>query len=471
MSFPIRRPVARTLSVIALSFVLAACGARLVPLTPQRAVLFSSSFEQEAVRAAIIRALAASDYVAESEEPGRIVARYERRGVILRVEIHYDATRYEIVYLDSAGLSQQTRPDGQVMISANYQRRMQQLTSRIDDEVGRPEREAREAAERTEREAREAQQRQRDHELAVLEAQRQREQDARDAEARERDRTREAELERERLRTRRAEAEAEARRPVIVGESGGRSVARLRFSRESMVDPGYGTVRITGSLGHGGMAYDGVAGGDRSARQMRFPDYCRGFFADAPSHVLQVDATMGYLRVEAASAGDTTLALVSADGSVWCDDDGAGGLNPRIEGELPPGVYYVWVGSYRQSERAPYRLAVYDTGASAGAVVAVAPPRREAMSGARFRGLLDDFRAVPVYAQQPGVAAGYVRAGNTFTCAQIAEMVQATYVYALEVDVAAALWEGVVDPENAHLITAAFRIYANGPEFRARIGL
>lgn len=469
MSFPIRS-TPRALSVVALSFVLAACGARLVPLTPQRAVLFTASYEQEAVRAAIVRALAERQYVAEAEEPGRIVARFERRGVVLRVEIRYDATQYEIVYLDSAGLSQQTRTDGQVVISPHYQRYMRTLTARIDEEIARPEREAREAEERQAREAREAEERQRDHQLAVLEAERRRAQDARDAEARERDREREAQLERERLRTRRAEAEAEARRPVIVGETGGRSVARLRFSRESMVDPGYGTVRVTGSLGRGGMAYDGVAGGAYSARQMRFPGYCRGFYDGAPSHVLQVDASMRYLRVEAASTGDTTLALVSEDGGVWCDDDGAGGLNPRIEGELPPGVYYVWVGSYRQDERAPYRLAVYDTGASAAPEVARAP-RREAMSGARFRGLLDDFRAVPVYAQQPGVAAGYVRAGNVFTCAQIAEMVGATYVYALEVDVAAALWEGVVDPENAHLVVAAFRVYANGPAFRARVGL
>lgn len=253
---------------------------------------------------------------------------------------------------------------------------MQRLTASIDQEIARPEREAREAVERAEREAREATERaereardavqaQRDHELAVLEAERRREQDARDSVARERDRQRDAEIERDRLATARAVAEAESRRPVILGDSGGgRAVPRLRFSRERAVDPGYGTVRITGSIGGRGMGFDGVAGGPSSARQMRFPSYCTGFFAESPSHVLQVDASMGYLRVEAASEGDTTLAVVSEDGGVWCDDDSAGGLNPRIEGELPPGAYYVWVGSYRREERAPYRLAVYDTQAS-----------------------------------------------------------------------------------------------------------
>ena len=87
-------PVLRTASVVAFFFVLSAC-ARLVPLTPQRAVLLSASFEDEAVRAAIIRALGEGHYVAEAEEPGRIVARYERRGTILRVEIHYTASQYE----------------------------------------------------------------------------------------------------------------------------------------------------------------------------------------------------------------------------------------------------------------------------------------------------------------------------------------------------------------------------------------
>ena len=50
-------------------------------------------------------------------------------------------------------------------------------------------------------------------------------------------------------------------------------------------------------------------------------------------------------------------------------------------------------------------------------------------------------------------------------------MIQSTHVYGMEVEVAVALWQGVVDPENAHLITAAFRVYANGPAFRAQVGL
>lgn len=443
--------------VVALLLVVLAvgCGARLVPLTPSASVLLPQAQQQDAIRAALARALTARQFVAESEEPGRIIARYQRRAQVLRIQIDYSDTQYQITYLDSVGLGHEVDETGQTMISAHYPRYVRALSQTIDQELGRPAREAEEAEER-----------ERQHQLALAQQETAREQAQIQAEQQERHAARNAELERERLRTARAQAEAEARRPVIVqAPNQGAVVGELAFDRRSQRRAGYGVLRARGRRFGGN--HDGIAGGPNDAASMRFPDYCRGWFSEEPSHVLVVDRSRP-VRIAISSQADTTLAIVTSDGNVWCDDDGAGGLNPRIEGQFPAGSYYVWVGTYRAGQQAPYDLHFTEYDAEPAVVEA---PRRVAMSDARFAGILRDYAAVPVYAQQPGAAAGYVRAGNFFTCAQIAQMIQSTHVYGMEVEVAVALWQGVVDPENAHLITAAFRVYANGPAFRAQVGL
>ncbi len=345
--------------VVALSFVLAlGCGTRLVPLTPSAAVLLPQAQQQENVRAAIARAIVARQFVAENEAPGRIIARYERRGTVLRVQIDYSDTQYQITYLDSVGLDQHVDPrTGESMISAQYPRYVRTLSRSIDDELGRP---AREAAAEEERE--------RQHQLQLAQQETAREQARLDAQAREAQAQRQAELEAERLRTARAEAEAEARRPVIVtAPNQGMVVGDLAFSGRQRARAGFGVVRRFNQT------YTGRAGGQYSAAEMRFPGYCRGYFAEEPSHLVRLDRDT-HARVAAESGADTVLALVSEDGSVWCDDDSGGGLDPAIEGDFPAGTYYVWVGTYRPGDDAPYQLRLLEGAPTVAAAPAAPPP-------------------------------------------------------------------------------------------------
>ncbi len=364
----------RLARVAALSLVLLTGCSRLVPLAPSSTVLLPQAQQQEAVRSAIARALGARDFVAESEEQGRIIARYQRRGVVLRVQIDYTDTQYQITYLDSVGLGHQVDQTGPTLISAHYPRDVRSLSQTIDSELGRP---AREAAAAEERE--------RQHQLALAQEQTAREQAQLAAEQRERDAERNAQLEAERLRTERARAEAEARRPVIVAPGQGAAVGELAFDSRARVRSGYGVLRVRGRRAGG--QQDGFAGGPIDARSMSFPDYCRGWFTEEPSHVLQVDRTRP-VRIEVSSAIDTTLAIVTSDGNVWCDDDGAGGLNPRIEGQFPEGRYYVWVGAYNPGQQAPYQLRYLeydDAPVQAEPAAPVGPSRTPACTQAMLR--------------------------------------------------------------------------------------
>ena len=204
------KSILRSLPVIVLSAgLLTACGGRSIPMRDARAVLLAAPQAEPDLRAAIARAMASRSFAAQSEAPGTIVAEYGKGRVSLRVKITYTPTEYKIAYLDSDGLNYQTGPDGAPTISSRYDRLVRDLSAAIDDELGRPAREAREAEDE-----------QRRHELAVLEAERRAQAeaveakrraraDAREAIAVERERERQAALERERIR-------AEASRPVIV---------------------------------------------------------------------------------------------------------------------------------------------------------------------------------------------------------------------------------------------------------------
>jgi hypothetical protein len=158
------------------------CGGMIAAQTP-RTVLLPSPSRPPMVRGAIVRALAVQRYEAEADEPGRIVARYERRGTRYRVEIAYTATQYSIRYVDSQGVDvERDEETGQLMIDGAYGRWIGRLERSIRDELARPGREQAAAVAAA-----------RQHELALANAA----------------------AERERLRL---EAEREANRPVVIRE-------------------------------------------------------------------------------------------------------------------------------------------------------------------------------------------------------------------------------------------------------------
>jgi hypothetical protein len=73
---------------------------------------------------------------------------------------------------------------------------------------------------------------------------------------------------------------------------------------------------------------------------------CSGYISPAPSTRL-ILREGGDVAIAAGADEDLTLAVRGPDGTVTCNDDGAGDLNPgiRLTG-AEPGAYDIWVGSY-----------------------------------------------------------------------------------------------------------------------------
>ncbi len=88
---------------LALGAAAAGCGVRMVPLQNQGAVMIATPQQESEVRAAIARALVGRHFTVEQEQSGKIVARLDSRGTVLRLNIDYSGSQYNIGYLDSQG--------------------------------------------------------------------------------------------------------------------------------------------------------------------------------------------------------------------------------------------------------------------------------------------------------------------------------------------------------------------------------
>jgi hypothetical protein len=318
----------------------AGCGARMVPLRDQGSVMIATPQQDATVRAAIARALTERRFTVEQEQPNKIIARLDSRGTVMRVNIDYSGTQFSIGYIDSQGYNYQVGPQGP-MIGRGYANNVESLRRTIQDELGRPAREAQAAVDA-----------QREHELALAESQRRAQQDALDAQSAEHERERQAAIEIERQRT----LQAEARRPVIVGHQSV-NVQGLAFNVQT-VSRARGVMRLNPGFTPDPRMVNGTAGGNISAAQLGMPQGCTGFYAGQPAQQIVLAQNFQYLRIETSAPTDTTLAVVAPDGSVWCDDDGAGNQNARIAGEFPAGPYRIYVGNFRQQVISPFQLVV-----------------------------------------------------------------------------------------------------------------
>lgn len=342
---------------------LLACGARLVTggttpdglpvvLTPSNTTVLVTETDPEALRAAVARSLTAHDWVVEESSSERIVARYTRGRVWARVALVLSSGQVVVTYLDSQGVAVESATS-----SRTYDRWMRTLSDAITEEVGRPERERLEAVARDE------------------EAARAREREAREAEEREVERAREERLEVERLATERERLATErARAESAAAASRAREAEAIAHPRMDFgvttASPGLGfdPDQARGGRGHaevrpgfGSVSYRGRAGGRVTAGDMGLPAGCTGFFPADAQHTLVLPFDLTYLRLEAPSDGDATLLVVTPDGNVWCDDDSAGALTPRLAGWFPAGVYRVFVGSYSASATPTYRLTLSES--------------------------------------------------------------------------------------------------------------
>ena len=190
--------------------------------------------------------------------------------------------------------------------------------------------------------------------------------------------------ERERLRAQQAQAaadqaaaEAEAERlrrqpvPVIVAHQPVQ-VQQFAFN----VNQYRNTVEIQTGFEPDPYMMRGHAAGRIPSRRLGLPDACPGFWTNQPQHVVSLPYGMRYFRVDTISRQDTTLAIVTPDGQVWCDDDSAGNYNARLEGQFPAGTYAVYVGTYQRGRRANYRIALTEIPAQAQVAQAPVPQQQ-----------------------------------------------------------------------------------------------
>lgn len=105
-----------------------------------------------------------------------------------------------------------------------------------------------------------------------------------------------------------------------------------------------------------------VSGGNLDASTLGLPAGCRGWVTRAPDFNLTLNGSSGSLRIyvdRTPRNADVTLIINRADGTWVCGDDSYGTLNPSVD--LPnagPGLYNVWVGSYREGTTVRGRLNV-----------------------------------------------------------------------------------------------------------------
>jgi len=130
--------------------------------------------------------------------------------------------------------------------------------------------------------------------------------------------------------------------------------------------PGTGTVPVAGSstLAPGfmpdPMMVNGIAGGPIQASTLS-PD-CRGTIGVVPNHTFTLTAPFSTLRFTVTSnAQDTTMAVRSPTGQVFCNDD-THGLSPEIVNSFPAGMVQVYVGVYGGGIGMPYTMDVSGNG-------------------------------------------------------------------------------------------------------------
>jgi heat shock protein HslJ len=114
------------------------------------------------------------------------------------------------------------------------------------------------------------------------------------------------------------------------------------------------------------------AGGDLGAFNLDQPNpLCTGFIDPAPTFSFEWVGGATPLVMYYESETDTTLQVLTPDGSFLCDDDiqGSANINPGLTFTPQNGVYHVWVGSFSPEVMASGALTITDDPAAEPAVL------------------------------------------------------------------------------------------------------
>lgn len=114
----------------------------------------------------------------------------------------------------------------------------------------------------------------------------------------------------------------------------------------------YGTVTMGPGFQPDPVHVNVISGGVFNARQMGLPGGCVGWVTRTPDYIVRFQGYTQRLRFYVTSGSDTTL-VVNTPSAQWACNDDSVGTNPVVDiVGAQPGQYDVWVGSYRQGERA-----------------------------------------------------------------------------------------------------------------------
>lgn len=119
-------------------------------------------------------------------------------------------------------------------------------------------------------------------------------------------------------------------------------------------NPLYGTANLSPGFSPNPYQVGVRAGGQTDARALNLGSNCVGYIATSqPDFRLNYRANSSNdspLNFTVQSSVDTTLLINDPNGNWYCDDDSAGGLNPRVVLNAPrSGQYNVWVGVYNST--------------------------------------------------------------------------------------------------------------------------
>ena len=122
------RPISLLL-LLPLLFLLMAF--RQAPLVDPPPIAVSSKLDLAKVEKAVKQALVKREWLIVSDEPGRIVASYDRREFTSRIGIAYDNKQVQVSYITSTGLKYEVKKDGEKLIHKNYMAWIQNLVTDI----------------------------------------------------------------------------------------------------------------------------------------------------------------------------------------------------------------------------------------------------------------------------------------------------------------------------------------------------